>query len=267
MRGNPEVLGMPQLAIMGSRNPSPGGRHVAHEIARQLVMAGLAITSCLALGIDAASHEGALDSGTTIAVAGTGLDRIYPARHRDLAHRIVDRGAIVSEFPLSTAPVAHNFPRRNRIISGLSLGTLVVEAAVKSGSLITARMATEQGREVFAMPGSIHNPLSRGCHELIRQVAKLVENVTDILEELGPLASWVIEAVNGKSEACRKCDQGESTQNPVIENMGYEPISIDTLVERCGLTPESVSSMLLTLELQGRVTSTGGLYSRIDKSR
>ena len=267
VRGNPDVLVIPQLAIVGSRNPSPGGRHVAHEFARQLAMAGLTITSGLALGIDAASHEGALESRTTIAVAGTGQDRIYPARHRDLAHRVVEGGAIVSEFPLGTAPVAHNFPRRNRIISGLSLGTLVVEAAMKSGSLITARTATEQGREVFAMPGSIHNPLSRGCHELIRQGAKLVENVTDILEELGPLASWVIEAVNGKSEACHKSDQVKSPLNLVIENMGYEPISIDTLVERCGLTPESVSSMLLTLELQGRVTSTGGLYSRIDKSR
>jgi DNA processing protein len=266
VRGNSEVLSMPQLAVVGSRNPSAGGRQLANDYARQLAQTGLTITSGLALGIDAASHEGAMQAGFTLAVAGTGPDRIYPARHRELAYRIVEQGAIISEFPLGTPPLASNFPRRNRIISGLSLGTLVVEAAVKSGSLITARLASEQGREVFAIPGSIHNPLSRGCHALIRQGAKLVENITDILEELGPLASLAIE---GMPEELKAVGQGNidaaDIQDPVIEKMGFEPISIDSLVERCGLTPEKVSSMLLSLELQGRVTSTGGLYSRNDQ--
>jgi DNA processing protein len=265
VRGQPEVLSFPQLAIVGSRNPSAGGRQIAHDTAFRLTQSGLVITSGMALGIDAASHEGAMEEGMTVAVTGTGLDRIYPARHRDLAHRIVEQGAIVSEFPLGTPPVAANFPRRNRIISGLSLGTLVVEAAIQSGSLITARIAAEQGREVYAMPGSIHNPLSRGCHVLLRQGAKLVENVTDILEELGPLASVAMEAIAEGEDKKRHTYSGcDETLNPVIENMGYEPISIDRLVERCGLTPETVSSMLLTLELQGRVTSIGGLYSRTD---
>lgn len=264
VRGNPEVLVTPQLAIVGSRNPSAGGRYHAQAFARSLANSGLTITSGLALGVDAASHEGALEVGKTIAVAGTGLDRIYPSRHRDLAQRILAQGAIVSEFPLGTTAIAGNFPRRNRIISGLSLGTLVVEAAVKSGSLITARLAAEQGREVFAIPGSIQNPLSRGCHQLLQQGAKLVENVTDILEELGPLATWASESLVPQSHESSSNNHLVTNQNAVIENMGFEPISIDTLVERCGLTPEVVSSMLLSLELQGRVTSTGGLYSRTD---
>ncbi len=266
VRGHPEVLSLPQLAIVGSRNPSAGGRQIAQEYARQLAQTGLTITSGLALGIDSASHEGALQEGFTVAVAGTGPDRIYPARHRELAHRIVEQGAIISEFPLGTPPLAGNFPRRNRIISGLSLGTLVVEAALKSGSLISARLASEQGREVFAIPGSIHNPLSRGCHALIRQGAKLVENITDILEELGPLASLALEGIAQELKAADQVNaDSANTQDPVIEKMGFEPISIDVLVERCGLTPEKVSSMLLSLELQGRVTSTGGLYSRNDQ--
>jgi DNA processing protein len=161
VRGNPDVLETPQVAIVGSRNPSAGGRSFARDIARQLAQAGLTITSGLALGIDAAGHEGALEAGLTVAVAGTDLDRIYPSRHRDLAHRIVEKGALVSEFPLGTVPIASNFPRRNRVITGLSLGTLVVEAALQSGSLISARLAADQGRDVFSIPGSVHNPLSR----------------------------------------------------------------------------------------------------------
>jgi len=269
VRGNPNVLSLPQLAIVGSRNPSAGGRQIAQDYAIQLAQTGLTITSGMALGIDAASHEGALQEGLTVAVAGTGPDRIYPARHRELAHRIVEQGAIVSEFPLGTPPLASNFPRRNRIISGLSLGTLVVEAALKSGSLISARLASEQGREVFAIPGSIHNPLSRGCHALIRQGAKLVEGIPDILEELGPLAAVALEAMPeelaGNQDNSYSLDIQDPIIEPMIENMGFEPISIDLLVERCGLTPEKVSSMLLSLELQGRVTSTGGLYSRNDQ--
>jgi DNA processing protein len=260
VRGQTDTLSHPQLAMVGSRNPSAGGRQSAHDFAQALTRSGLTITSGLALGIDGASHEGALAAGgDTLAVAGTGLDRIYPARHRDLGHRIVAQGALVSEFPPGTPPLAHHFPRRNRIISGLSLGTLVVEAALKSGSLITARLAAEQGREVFALPGSIHNPLSRGCHALIQQGAKLTESSDHILEEIGPLASLAIAAQQNDADSTAAdplCD------HPLIENMGYEPISIDTLVDRSGLTPEVVSSMLLTLELQGQVTSTGGLYSR-----
>ncbi len=188
--GDRKLLSRPQLAIVGSRNPTPMGRENARAFAKNLADAGLIITSGMALGIDGAAHRGALEAGgQTIAVAGTGLDRVYPSRHRDLAHDIVRHGALVSEFPLGTPPKPENFPVRNRLISGLSLGTLVVEAALQSGSLITARLATDQGREVFAIPGSIHSPQSRGCHALIRQGVKLVETAQDILEELGPLAS------------------------------------------------------------------------------
>jgi len=195
--GDRQSLSHPQFAIVGSRNPTPMGRENAQAFAKTLAGAGLTITSGLALGIDGAAHRGALDAGgKTIAVVGTGLDRVYPARHRDLAYAVVQQGALVSEFPLGTPPKSENFPVRNRIISGLSLGTLVVEAAVQSGSLITARLATEQGREVFAIPGSIHSPQARGCHALIRQGAKLVETAQDILEELGPLSRFISEARN-----------------------------------------------------------------------
>jgi len=201
VRGDPAVLSRPQLGIVGSRNPTPGGRSLAEDFARSLSRCGLVVTSGMALGIDAAGHRGALrGGGTTLAVAGTGPDRIYPARHRDLARAIVEQGAIISEFAPGTPALPSNFPRRNRIISGLSLGVLVVEAACRSGSLITARLAAEQGREVFALPGSIHNPLARGCHHLIRQGAKLVEDIEDIVEELGPLAA-VISHRSGDGEA------------------------------------------------------------------
>lgn len=266
VRGEAGLLGQPQLAMVGSRNPSPGGRQLARDFARQIARCGLGVTSGMALGIDAASHQGALGGGGwTVAVLGTGPDLVYPARHRELAGQIVAHGAVVTEFTPGTPPVAANFPRRNRIISGLSLGTLVVEAAPRSGSLITARLATEQGREVFAIPGPIHNPLARGCHALIRQGAKLVEGIEDILEELGALAAFAVDDREGQTAP------GESTGAAVTgahkmlyESMGFEPISIDMLVERCGLTADVVSSMLLTLELQGCVTSTGGLYCRTD---
>ncbi len=189
VHGSVSLLSEPQLAIVGSRNPSSSGEQTAIDFARHLAAAGLVITSGLALGIDAASHRGALDvDAPTIAVMGTGLDRVYPARHRDLARQIAEQGSLVSEFPIGTPPKPENFPQRNRIISGLSLGTLVVEAAIRSGSLISARYAMEQGREVFAIPGSIHNPLARGCHHLIRQGAKLVETAEDVIDELGSLA-------------------------------------------------------------------------------
>lgn len=273
VRGDANLLNQPQLAIVGSRNPSASGIQLAYDFATSLSHHGLIITSGLALGIDAASHRGALDAGgKTIAVAGTGLDRIYPARHRELGHQIVEQGALVSEFPPGTPPIASNFPRRNRMISGLSLGTLVVEAALKSGSLITARLSAEQGREVFAIPGSIHNPLAKGCHALIQQGAKLALDTTDIFEELGPLATFVNEHAHPSSEADpEKKPASKPTKksehlipdSPLLAIMGFEPISIDTLVERSGLTAGDVSSMLLTLEIQGIVTSTGGLFSRI----
>ncbi len=264
VRGDIDLLTQPQLAMVGSRNPSASGSQLAHDFAAALSRHGLTITSGLALGIDAASHRGALNAdGKTIAVAGTGLDRIYPARHRELGHHIAEQGALISEFPLGTPPIASNFPRRNRIISGLSLGTLVIEAALKSGSLITARLDAEQGREVVAIPSSIHNPLARGCHTLIQQGAKLTMETSDILEELAPLASFVMEHENAPTNVT-PIGEPVFSDHQFLEKMGFEPISIDALVERSGLTAEAVSSMLLTLEIQGIVASVGGLYSRIN---
>lgn len=268
VHGEPGLLSAPQLAIVGSRNPTPAGRQTATEFARHLAAAGLVITSGLAAGIDAAGHQGALDAGgRTIAVTGTGLDRVYPAGNRALARRIAAQGALVSEFPIGTPPLAENFPRRNRILSGLSLGTLVVEAALRSGSLITARCATEQGREVFAIPGSIHNTLARGCHALIRQGAKLVETATDILEELGPLAAaaHVATAGTGGGGGEPEADWDPAPEYlQLLDSMGFETIPIDNLVHRSGLTPAEVSSMLLQLELAGYVASSpGGRYIRL----
>jgi DNA processing protein len=259
VQGDPNLLAAKQLAIVGSRNPTAAGEQTAAEFARYLTEVGLTITSGLAVGIDAAAHRGALaGNGHTIAVAGTGLDRVYPARHRDLAREIAERGALISEFPPGTPPRPEHFPRRNRLISGLSLGTLVVEAALQSGSLITARLATEQGREVFAIPGSIHNPLARGCHALLRQGAKLVETAQDILEELGALAAW------GETLAPTTDDNGPEEIQGLLHHVGFEPTAVDTLVERSGLTAAQVSSMLVVLELHGQVTSApGGLYTRI----
>jgi DNA processing protein len=266
VRGAPGQLHNPQLAVVGSRNPSVIGKETAYAFSRSLAGAGIVITSGLAQGIDAASHQGAMDGGGhTIAVFGTGLDRVYPARNRDLARAIVEQGgALVSEYPPGTQPLPGNFPRRNRLISGLSLGTLVVEAALRSGSLITARMASEQGREVFAIPGSIHNPLARGCHRLIRDGAKLVETAQDVLEELAP-----------QLHAALECPAAEDGREPVagldpdyqrlLSGLGDAPSSVDQLVERSGLTPEAVSSMLLLLELQGHVISTAGGYTLAGK--
>ena len=260
VRGDPSLLSMPQLAIVGSRNPTPAGAENARAFARALTDSGLTVTSGFALGIDAAAHRGALEgNGKTVAVVGTGVDRVYPARHHQLAHEIARHGAIVSEYPLGTPPLRENFPRRNRILSGLSLGTLVVEAALRSGSLITARLATEQGREVFAIPGSIHSPLSKGCHQLIRQGAKLVETANDVVEELAALVGS-LRQVSAATLAARP----EQQKNELLEYLGYDPIDIDTLVERSGLTPEAISSMLLDMELAGEVqTCAGGKYQRI----
>lgn len=262
--GNPESLRAPQLAIVGTRHPTPLGRETAHRFAAYLAEGGLLITSGLALGVDAAAHQGALaGGGQTVAVMGTGLDRIYPAKHRELAHAIAAAGALVSEFPIGTPALAENFPRRNRLISGLTLGVLVVEAAIQSGSLITARLALDQGREVFAIPGSIHNPLAKGCHALIRQGAKLVETAADIVEELGPLAA----ANTSESPLLPNVSPLKSLDEEyrqLLAAMGDAPAAVDLLVDRCGLTAEVVSSMLLILELEGYVAAVpGGFYCRL----
>ena len=266
VRGDAALLSEPQLAMVGSRNPSVEGRRNAEEFAEYLARCGLVIVSGMALGIDAASHKGALKGGKTVAVWGTGLDKPYPPRNRELAQQILEQGVIVSEFPPGTPPLPTHFPRRNRIISGLSVGTLVVEAARQSGSLITARLAAEQGREVFAIPGSIHNPMARGCHRLLRDGAKLVESGADILEELAPLLG--LAALPAAPSA-----PGESAAAPedpeyrlLLNSLDFAPTSVDALVERTGLTPDVVSSMLLMLELQGHVeASPGGRYSRVNK--
>ncbi|MCU7843539.1 MAG: DNA-processing protein DprA [Candidatus Thiodiazotropha sp. (ex Monitilora ramsayi)] len=266
--GNSHLLNQPQIAIVGSRNPTPTGINNAREFASSLAAAGICITSGLADGIDGAAHTGALKAGETVAVMGTGPDRVYPSTHHELAHSIANRGLLVSEFPPGTPARADNFPRRNRIISGLSLGTLVIEAAVQSGSLITARLASEQGREVFAIPGSIHNPQARGCHALIRQGAKLVESAQDIVEELGALLGGMLVAEHGNT-ASNKRTSVQPPEDPdyrrLFDSMGYDPVSVDELITRTGLTAEAVSSMLLLLELEGHVSSApGGLYCRTD---
>ncbi len=264
--GNPDLLHLPALAIVGSRNPTKGGARNAFEFARHLAGAGFAIVSGLAQGIDTAAHRGALAAnGTTIAFLGHGIDRVYPASNRELAEEIADKGALVSEFPLGTHPGREHFPQRNRLISGLSLGTLVIEAARRSGSLITARLAAEQGREVFALPGSIHNPLARGCHELIRQGAKLVETADDILAELAPLVGHVLQ---NTMESISKENSEQPLEGEYVElrkHLGHDPISINDLPENSGLTIDQVSSMLLILELHGEVASlSGGRYSLLN---
>jgi len=270
VHGDPDMLSTPQIAMVGSRNPSTGGARTAHEFARHFAACGLTVTSGLAMGIDAACHQGALAAeGTTIAVTGTGLDRVYPASNRELAHQIADKGALISEFPPGTPPRPGHFPRRNRIIAGLSLGTLVVEAALKSGSLITAQQALEQSREVFAIPGSIHNPLARGCHLLIRQGAKLVETANDVLEELAPALSQLIDADNLRSEGdpAQSSPMLDQEYQQLLDAMGFDPISTDSIIERTGIAPETISSMLLLLEMDGYISSErGGLFTRNGKS-
>ena len=264
--GDPGILNQPQIAIVGSRNPTAGGRDNAFEFARHLARMGLVVTSGLALGVDAAAHQGCLKAGPTLAVTGHGPDRIYPPRNKALGEQIRARGAIISEYPLGTAAAARHFPQRNRIISGLSLGALIVEAATRSGSLITARLAMEQGREVFAIPGSIHNPLARGCHALIREGAKLVETAEDILEELGSLALHLATSTDETAEtrAPQPSNAPDAEYAALLDAMGHDPVGVDRLVERTGLTPEAVSSMLLLLELQGHVSAlSGGRYARL----
>lgn len=255
VEGRLETLHDPMIAVVGSRNPSRGGRQTAQQLAEALAAAGVTVVSGLAMGIDAAAHSGALQQGETVAVTGNGLDRVYPARHRDLARQIVAQGALVSEFPPGTPPRRHHFPRRNRIIAGLSLGTLVVEAAEQSGSLITARQAGEFGRDVFAVPGSIHNPVARGCHRLLREGAKLVETVRDILEELNLPDVTAGEPVQSAME---DTDDLDDESRKVLEAVDFAPTPFDRVVERAGLTVQKVSSMLVSLEIQGRVAREPG---------
>ena len=258
VQGRAELLQEPSVAIVGSRNPTPQGTDNARAFAAHLGHAGLTIVSGLALGIDAAAHEGGLSApGSTVAVVGTGLDRVYPKRHLKLAHRIAEAGAIVSEFSLGTPPLAQHFPMRNRVIAGLARGTLVVEAALQSGSLITARLASEAGRDVFAIPGSIHSPQSRGCHALIKQGAKLVETAQDILEELSlPVGT---RAAGGAPRA-------DPATDPLLAALGFDPITLDGLSVRTGLPAAELSVRLLDLELDGRVARLAGqLFQRVTR--
>jgi DNA processing protein len=256
-KGNRALLNRPSLAIVGSRHATAQGIGNADSFAEALSSAGLCIVSGMAHGVDAAAHRGGLHGpGSSIAVVGTGQDRIYPAANRELAHALAEDGLLLTEFPLGTPPLAANFPRRNRIISGLSLGCLVVEASLQSGSLITARMALEQGREVFAIPGSIHAPQAKGCHHLIKQGAKLVENAQDILDELRHFA-----ANKSEQEAAPRMSAPE---HPLLVHIGFDPVDMDSLSMRSGLTIESLSAILLQLELEGHIAVLpSGLYQRI----
>ncbi len=253
------------LAIVGSRNPTPQGESNARQFAKAFGGTGICVVSGLALGIDGAAHDGAmLGGGDTIAVVGTGLDRVYPKKHLSLAHRIAKQGMIISEFALGTPPLTANFPKRNRIISGLSRGTLVVEAALQSGSLITARLAAEQGKEVFAIPGSIHSPQSRGCHALIKQGAKLVEVAQDVLEEL----KLVLTVSTAGAPAFIDSQTGEDdvgdAQDPLLAALGFDAVSLDALQARTGLPTPDLQAQLLTLELDAKVARLpGGLFQRM----
>jgi DNA processing protein len=259
------------LAVVGSRNPTPQGAANARLFAKAMAQAGLTIVSGLALGVDGAAHAGALDAaesavgaGLTVAVVGTGLDRVYPSAHRDLAHRIARHGLLISEYPLGTPPLNANFPKRNRLIAGLSNGTLVVEAALKSGSLITARLTTDQGKEVFAIPGSIHAAQSHGCHALIKQGAKLVESAQDILEEL----QWPLTAHASVLAVATESDQpddlpGHASDDALLKALGFDPVGLDALQARCGLDTADLQAQLMGLELQGKVARLpGGLFQR-----
>lgn len=265
--GDPTVLSLPQIAVVGSRSPTPGGRDNATQFSRELAQAGVTITSGLALGVDIAAHQGTLAAnGKTIAVLGTGIDQIYPQRHFQIAQEIVNQGgAVITEFPLGVQPLPANFPQRNRIISGLSLGVLVVEAAVKSGSLITARYALQQNREVFAIPGSIHNPLSRGCHALIKDGAKLVETAQDIVDELQGFLSMKWQELEDPARTALQV-AGELVENEheerILSELGYDPVTLDALVERTGLGAGELMAALLTMELRGLVGNMGSGYAR-----
>lgn len=276
--GDPDILWQPQVAVIGSRNPTAGGKDNARDFAGELSRQGLTITSGLAAGIDSIAHTAALDAGnTTVAVMGTGLDRVYPSSSQALAVRIRDKGVLVSEFPPGTGAKREHFPSRNRIISGLSLGVLVIEAGLRSGTLITARMAGNQGRDVFALPGSIHNPMAKGCHRLIRDGVKLVETVEEIMQELAPMAGQLATELK-RQITLKDTEPGASPLDNTVEEpqlnddpeyrllwscLGFDPKPIDSIIEQSGLTSRSVSAMLLILELRGKVEAhPGGAYSR-----
>jgi DNA processing protein len=271
--GDASLLLRPQVAIVGARSASVAGRNTARAFARQLALAGFVVTSGLADGIDGAAHEAALEAGQpTIAVIGTGPDLVYPRKHRELSARVAAQGALVSEFPPGTAARADHFPRRNRIIAGLSLGTLVIEAGLQSGSLITARLAGEQGREVFAVPGSIHNPLARGCHRLIRDGARLVESASEVAETLVPAAralgaELALRLQEPSAEPIRRSSGGwrdDPQYQRLMDVLGHDPIALDELSARTGQSAGELSSMLLMLELEGCVEGLpGGRYQRL----
>jgi DNA processing protein len=276
VKGRIELLQRPSVAVVGSRNATAQGIANAEKFSEALSEAGLIVVSGLALGIDTAAHNGGLrfageHGGSTIAVIGTGADSVYPARNRALAHRIAESGCIVSEYPLGMPAIAANFPRRNRIISGLARGVLVVEAAAQSGSLITARMAAEQGRDVFAIPGSIHSPLSKGCHQLIKQGAKLVESAQDILEELRyDNGTWRVQQFTQKQAHIEKAAPAaaSTSKDPVVDQLltalGFDPVAADTLAQRCNLDAATLNAQLLTLEMAGLLEMLpGGLYRRL----
>ena len=261
--GDPDFLNQPQLAVVGSRTPTALGKKTAFDFSSHLSQSGITITSGLARGIDGACHEGALKGlAGTLALVAHGLDIIYPAEHKPLAEAISHNGAVVSEVPIGTAPHKGLFPKRNRIISGLSLGTLVVEAALKSGSLITARLALEQGREVFAIPGSIHNPLAKGCHQLIRQGAKLVETSDDILEELFPHLSGQKNILPVDKKTTNPEQRLDPDHQKLLKCLAYDPLSVDEIVNQSGFSAAEVASMLLIMELEGSVVSQTGRYTR-----
>ncbi len=269
--GNLDALSFPLLAMVGSRKPTRGGLETARQFAAEFAGNGLGIVSGMALGIDKAVHEAALVAGgLTVGVLGTGIDRIYPAANQALAHQMAGEATLISEFPLGTEPRRYNFPRRNRLISGLALGTLVVEAAERSGTLITARLAAEQGREVFAIPGSIHNPMARGCHRLIKDGARLVETTADVFAEIGALTEIIREQLPESGENITLGPENPQIMQPeyqeLLEAMGFEPVSIDTLASRSGLTIAELSSMLLILELEAVVEALpGGRYARLNR--
>ena len=252
-----------RLAMVGSRNPTAQGLQTAHDFARHLAASGVCIVSGMALGVDGAAHAGALEGGgQTVGVVGTGLDRVYPSRHRELAHRVVRQGVLISEFPLGTQPLPANFPKRNRLIAGLSQGTLVVEAALASGSLITARCAVDLGKDVMAIPGSIHSPQARGCHALIRQGAKLVETAQDVLEELRWTPATPIPATEPASEA--EAEPLETPSDPVLQALAHDPVGLDALQARTGWPTDRLQAHLLELELDGVVARLpGGVFQRL----
>lgn len=261
IKGDSQLLNAPQLAIVGSRNVTIGGQETAFTFAKQLATLGITVTSGLAVGVDGHAHRGAIQGqGKTIAVLGTGLEQIYPKRHQQLAQQICQSGALVSEFLPQQAAKAEHFPRRNRIVSGLTKGTLVVEAAVKSGSLITARYALEQNREVFAVPGSIHNPMSEGCHQLIKQGAKLVESIHDIIEEIGEFQQFLAkQSIENQATQPNNQDMADS----FLACIGYDVTSVDTIAERSNLPVPDVLARLLDMEIEGKITAIAGGYTRI----